>query len=37
VTVRRSNGAAPPRLFSDYAVDIDDGALPEGVSIQRMI
>jgi len=38
VTVTRvGEQDAPPRSFADYAVAVDDAALPEGVEIMRMI
>jgi CRISPR-associated protein Csd2 len=33
VTVTRNESANPPRKFNDYAVRIDEGDLPAGVTI----
>jgi hypothetical protein len=36
VRVRR-NGDGAARAFGDYAVQVDDGGLPEGVTLHRML
>ncbi|MGE4290684.1 MAG: type I-C CRISPR-associated protein Cas7/Csd2 [Desulfovibrio sp.] len=35
VSVQREDQARPPRAFGDYAIRVDDSALPEGVSLKR--
>ena len=37
VAVARRNAAAPPRAFADYEVTIDDGNMPNGVSLTRLV
>lgn len=37
VAVARKNGAAAPRSFADYVVRVDDGALPSGVTLTRLV
>jgi len=37
VTVARRDGVAAPRAFRDYAVMIGDSALPEGVTLTRLV
>lgn len=37
VRVARKEGVAPARSYTDYLVDIDEAAIPEGVSVTRMI
>ncbi len=37
VRVLSGNSETPPRRFEDYAVEVDDTDLPEGVTIHRMI
>jgi CRISPR-associated protein Csd2 len=35
VTVRRKDGVAVPRKYTDYAVAVDNAALPAGVTVDR--
>ncbi len=37
VRVRRNDGVTAPRAFSDYAVDIQEENLPEGVVLTRLV
>jgi CRISPR-associated protein Csd2 len=37
VQVRRTNGDAPPRSFNDYEVAIDEAAIPDGVTVHRLV
>jgi len=37
VTVRRLDESRPARRFGDYRVDIDETALPSGVSLERLL
>ncbi|MCC6314060.1 MAG: type I-C CRISPR-associated protein Cas7/Csd2 [Thermomicrobiales bacterium] len=37
VTVARRPGVAAPRAFADYEVRIDDGGLPTGVALTRLV
>jgi CRISPR-associated protein Csd2 len=34
---RAAAGGAPPRRFADFRVDVDEGGLPEGVTLQRLV
>lgn len=36
VHVRRIDQSAPPRRYADYAVEVDEAAIPEGVTCTRM-
>lgn len=36
VHVRRIDPSAPPRKYADYAVEVDETAIPEGVACTRM-
>jgi len=37
VSVRRREGTAAPRSFSDYEVTLDGKAVPEGVTIHERV
>lgn len=37
VHVQRVDGERPPRAFSDYAVQVDDADLPEGITLTRLV
>lgn len=37
VAAVRRNAAAPPRAFADYEVTIDEGNMPDGVSLTRLV
>ena len=37
IQVRRNDGVDAPRSFSDYTVVVDDSALPEGVTLIRLV
>ncbi len=37
VTARRLDPSTPARSFRDYAIEVDDQSLPEGVTCQQMI
>jgi|SRR5680860_410362 len=37
IHVQRKTGVTAPRLFSDYEVSVDDAAVPEGVTLTRLI
>jgi CRISPR-associated protein Csd2 len=37
VTVARNPGVDAPRKFADYTVSIDDAALPQGVTLTRLV
>ncbi len=37
VRVTRKTGVSAPRLFSDYEVTVDASALPEGVTLSRLV
>ena len=37
VQVKRKEGVLAPRSFADYEVTIDQGALPAGVAVKRMV
>jgi CRISPR-associated protein Csd2 len=35
--IRRKDGTRPPRAFEDYTVEVDDSALPAGVTLRRLV
>jgi CRISPR-associated protein Csd2 len=37
VDVKKNDGVIAPRAYSDYSVDIDEAAIPDGVTVKRMI
>jgi CRISPR-associated protein Csd2 len=37
VRVERTNGAQPPRSFTDYRVTVDETGLPAGVSVEHLL
>lgn len=37
VTAELNDGVVAPRAFSDYAIKVDESALPHGVTLQRMV
>lgn len=37
IAVTRSGGVDAPRKFADYSVSLDDEALPEGVTVDRLL
>jgi CRISPR-associated protein Csd2 len=37
IRIERRDASRPPRAFSDYALDIDEAELPDGVTLHRMI
>ena len=37
VTVKNKDASRPPRGYHDYDVQVNTGALPEGVTCERMI
>jgi CRISPR-associated protein Csd2 len=37
VRISRKPDVAAPRSFNDYAVEVDDGSLPDGVTLRRLV
>jgi CRISPR-associated protein Csd2 len=37
ITAKLKGGVVAPRAFSDYTIDVDEAALPNGVTLQRMV
>ena len=37
IEARRRDGVDAPRIYSDYAVTVDDSPLPQGVTLTRLV
>ncbi|MGI6404092.1 MAG: type I-C CRISPR-associated protein Cas7/Csd2 [Oscillospiraceae bacterium] len=37
IKVSRRNGEIPPRAFSDYLIEVEEDAIPQGVTLTRMV